>query len=85
MVNQTTGKESTMSTNFNLANWGSATDSYFRSVKKNLSKGEDFDLIIQEAISIANANRRPDSGGNSVTDNELANDERACLADDDSD
>jgi hypothetical protein len=85
VVNQATGKESTKSTNFNLGNWGSATDSYLQSVKKNLSNNKDFDLIIGEAVSIANANRRPDASGNSITDDELANDERACLADDDSD
>jgi len=73
-----------MSTNFNLVNWGSATDSYFRSVRKNLSNSKDFDLIVQEAIGIANANRRPDPSGTSITDDE-ANDERACLADDSSD
>jgi hypothetical protein len=84
-VNQATGKESTMSTNFNLVNWGSATDSYFQSVRKNLFfNGTDFDLIIQEAVGIANANRRPDPSGNSVTDDE-ANDEHACLVDDSSD
>jgi hypothetical protein len=56
MVNQAMGKESTMLTNFNLVNWGSATDLYFQSVRKNLSNNKDFDLIIQEAIDIANAN-----------------------------
>ena len=56
-VNKVTGKESTRATDFNLANWGTATNSYVLSIKKNLLD-DKFDIIIADAMCSTKGNLR---------------------------
>ena len=81
LVNKATGKESTRSTDFNQANWGTATSGYIEAMKK-LSK---FDDIIADARSFAKVNQRGDTTTNSSAVLEQELDERAHLCDDESD
>jgi hypothetical protein len=84
-MNKATGKESTKSTDFNLANWGAITNGYLSSIKKTLSD-KKFDGIINDAMSFTKVSRRGEStaASSATADQELAN-ERAFLVDDDSD
>jgi hypothetical protein len=86
-VNQATGKESTKGTNFNQSHWGTVTNEYLSSIKKNLSDDQKFDRIIKDAMHFSKAsNRCGESSLSAPGNHEMANlNERALLVDDDSD
>jgi hypothetical protein len=84
-MNKVTGKESTRATDFNLANWGTATSSYIRSIKKALSTDTKFEAIINDTRSYAKVNQRGDMAIISSTIPEEDFDVRAQLCDDESD
>jgi hypothetical protein len=54
-VNQATGKELTKGTDFNQSNWGTVTNEYLSSIKKNLLDDQKFDLIIKDAMHSSKA------------------------------
>lgn len=85
VVNQTTGRESNRTLEFNQSNWGEATTgyvTYVSSIQSNHAKGKvNFKVIISEAMKYVKASRRGDSSVVVSMENEHC-DERAALEDD---
>lgn len=81
VVNVSTQRKSTRSTDFNQANWGSATTGYIQSIKSLTAN--KFDAIITEAMKASKLTQR-NKAATMLSDNEEL-DERAVLCDDDSD
>ena len=86
-VNATTGKESTITTDFTQLNWALTAKNYFVSVKNAYASNPmKFNLIIDDAKSFVKATSRTvDTTFNNTLAGEQDLDERAFLCDDDSD
>jgi hypothetical protein len=83
IVNKTTGKESTRSTDFNQTNWGAVTSGYITSIGKSLASDSKFDALVANAKSFAKVNQRDRTTTSPMIEQEF--DERAELCDDESD
>ena len=86
VVNKATGKESTRTTDFNQANWGTITSGYILSIQKNLSNDIKFDGVIADVQKFAKANTQCGDSATALPSSapEQEFDEHTQLCDDES-